>query len=642
MSDKKLTTFLTALDKLESRPIPLTGKAGRGREAPLFKALSELSPSALKSAEGKEAIERLLSAFLERLGDAALLPSMLDLFGARPDFGKDILRRISERESSDDRWGVERCLKVESGEGIKVFEELKKSLTEDSKDWPLEKAKKMLTIRSRTPVSRRDPVSTKLCEKALARLTQSLDDETARDWIVKTITWETARAGKEEPTLALAAIESLKQFPPVLALRAIKPLLTSIKRRVCVQRLEKIKASCREEMGLPDEQLNDVMAPALKIPDWISFDIKGRLQVSIGKDNPDYSLGFERQCQREADRVIEQWTTRLDGALTNQELWPMVAWKAIFAESGCPARQNLCQRLVWRGLEEVGADPIYMRWNGSQLCDVFNEPLKLKFEYIGLAHPLRMEKDELNIWRDDLLETGYVQPFPQLFRLFFPKAPMDKFTGCFFPSDPPRLGRSRSYKGLPLRGRSKEYEVTRKFGENEVTIWIGGSEQRIQSISWEFDPNFIQESEVARDLFDMIGASFFGDHAYWNQWNSELKMDNKNTWNKALALYKRAPKRLPAMRLKILKSILPSLPGHESVRCEGRFVIIDGEDGGIVELGSGNQHVLNHRSFVPPRDHTFREVDLPHERSTDPQLDRILGLIAYLAERVQKATAKNS
>ncbi|MDF1665058.1 MAG: hypothetical protein P1V97_25065, partial [Planctomycetota bacterium] len=142
MSDKKLTTFLTALDKLESRPIPLSGKAGRGREAPLFKALSDLSPSILESPEGKEAIERLLSAFLERLGDAALLPTVLDLFAARPDFGKEILSRIASREKSDDRWGVERCLKVEAGQGIKVFEELKKSLEADPNKWPLEKAKK--------------------------------------------------------------------------------------------------------------------------------------------------------------------------------------------------------------------------------------------------------------------------------------------------------------------------------------------------------------------------------------------------------------------------------------------------------------------------------------------------------------------
>jgi hypothetical protein len=641
MSDKKLTTFLSALDKLEARALPLSGKAGRGREAPLFKALADLSPGTLQSKEGAEAVDRLIAAFAERLGDFALLPAMLSLFGDRPDFGEKLQSLLGARKDSDHRWGAERLLALEEPKKKNnIYTQFQESLDEDPKSWPLQKAIKVLEIRSRTPVNRRDPVSTKICDKALQRLALSLDNAKGRDWIVKTIIWETARTGKEEPTLALAGIETLKSFPPIMMLRAVKQLLISIKRRVCVQRIEKIRDMGQEVLGLPPEQINDVMEAPYTLPEWFVFDMQGQLKATVGEEHGDYSVGYERQIQREAERVIEQWTTRLDSALTNEELWPLEAWRSIYVDAACAVRTSLCERLVW-GCYKGAEKPIYARFDGSNFTDVFGEKIKEDFQWVGIAHPLNVDMEELGLWREGLVEARDVQPFPQLFRLFFPKAPLDKFTGCFFPSDPPRLGRSRSYVGLPIRGRSSSHELIRKFGDNEVTIYVEGREQRIHSVMWLEEPTKIQESEFARDLFDMVGASFFGDHAYWNQWNSGLKTD-KNTWNSALALYKRAPKRLPALRLKILQNVMKDLLGSQYIRCEGRFVIVDSEEGGIVELGSGNQHMLEHRSFVPPRDHNYREVALPHERSTDPQLDRILGLIAYLGEKAHKAVEKDS
>ena len=242
-----------------------------------------------------------------------------------------------------------------------------------------------------------------------------------------------------------------------------------------------------------------------------------------------------------------------------------------------------------------------------------------------------MDKDELDLWREEVLGDAPRQPFPQLFRNFFRKPPTDNFLDCFMPTEPPDLGRGRGWNGLPLRGRSP-WELTRIIDNTEVTVLVDGADQLVSSIEWDNDPSDLAESELALDLFDLVGAAYFGDHMEWQAWNGTLLGDRAKAWSVALDRYKRAPKRIPALRKKLVQWMFKNgVPKPEGLRFEGRFCIIPGQ--AIVELGSGNMHDIDRRTWLPPRESQTRDVPMPHDPESDPQLTRILGLIAWLATK---------
>lgn len=632
MTQKNLESFLNALEKLEERPLPLSDKAARGREAPLFKAHAKLDAEDLGSDAYQQGRKRLIAALAVRLGDASLLPAVFDLAAQDSEAGDELMEALQARRDDQDIdiWGAERLLWwIEDSQGETDLGRFEDFLALEAKDFTFDDKVRLLEIRSRTPKKRRDPVSTQLLEGIARSLSQHAELEEAQSWIQKTIVWEAARMGKDEPTVALAAIEALKSLDSVVRLRLCRQLLNSLKRRVCIKRVEAILEETRTELALPESQLNDLMALALEVSEWVDIDLGGELVFDSKHEH--YEIGAERQYRREIDSILEQWTTRLEQSIILGEAWPFSVWKSIFPGSGCFVRGNFTKRLLWQAND--GDKAYFLRWDGDGFVDVFGEPCGEEFTDVKIAHPLFMDKEELSLWREFWKDYDAVQPIPQLYRLCFKRPPTKSFVGCHFPMKAPNLGRARTFVGMPLRGRG-DWEVTRSFGENMVTLYISSKEQKISSIDWDFEPDELTESEFCRDLFDLVGTLFFGDSGTWSGWNTDLRYDAKGSWDKALTIYKKAPKRLPALRRKVLDAVMSHIEGHENLRYEGRFVVIEGEGGGIVELGSGHLHRLQHRTYVPPRDEAYKELKLPHNRELDPHLDRIMGLIAYLAQNV--------
>lgn len=617
-----LASFLEQLDKLEQRPLPHPGNSARGRAAPFFRALENLEESALQ-ADGGALLERLAQALIERLGDLPLLPSILE--AARPALAERLLALLRERQELNERWGYERLLAVLDEDGCALFDVLGELLEGPSAALTPERARTMLDVRSRTPERWRDSSSTLLSERAAAALAQDTDDGRSRHWIVKVIAWESLRSEKDTPRVALVAIETLAAFPLFERLRHSRRLLDKVKRRVSRNRLEAVYQAARDEVLLPEEQLQDISAVAFAEPGiTVSCTDEGALAIEASDDILE-DRATRAQIERNVESTRELWATRLESALISRERWRYEVWCDVFRDSGCPVRAALCQRLVWAALDDD--DVIALRSTEDGFVDVFGEPFERTPQSLALAHPMDIEREELDLWRQLLIDEGWVQPFAQLFRPFFPRDILERFEGCMVPGDAPPRGRARSIAGLPLRGRAP-WELTRRLGEDEALVTVDGSDQRLVAIEWELDPHPRSRSELALDLFDLVGASYYGNHLSWQQWNRELLGDGEASWNKALKRYQRAPNRIPAIRRRWLEAIKHRLPNSERLSFNGRFAVIAG--GAIVELGSGNVHELRSRRYRPPRESLYRPVPLPHNRAADPQLDRVLGAVAAL------------
>lgn len=347
--------------------------------------------------------------------------------------------------------------------------------------------------------------------------------------------------------------------------------------------------------------------------------------------------GERRNLTREADRVWEQWTTRLEHALLNQERWPLPAWRAAFAEAGCVVRERLARSLLWvlddGGLGADAKPGLVLRWD-SGFKDVFGEDCKAEALFVRLAHPLNIDAEELSLWQEQFLATQEPQPFAQVFRNYFGDITSESFVGLAFPASVPKLSRARTWIGLPLRAVGNE-EIRRRIGAREVEISISAVGQRIESIEWDEEPSPLELSELALDLFDLLGTTFFGDAADWLRWNKDLQKDPQSAWKQALERYKKAHKRLPGMRLKLIEALKSKVPAFQSLRFEGRFAVIEGSSGGIIELGSGNLHRSDTRAYVPERAGEELAVPLPHPAVSDPQSARVLGRIAWLLSQTK-------
>src|SRR5690606_4444477 len=97
----------------------------------------------------------------------------------------------------------------------------------------------VLRLRLRTPAAQRDRTSARLARGALRALVAALPDVgRVQELTSQVLAAETRRAGKDEPELALAALDALAAVPPLARLELLAAFLPKVERKKVRTRME--------------------------------------------------------------------------------------------------------------------------------------------------------------------------------------------------------------------------------------------------------------------------------------------------------------------------------------------------------------------------------------------------------------------
>lgn len=411
----------------------------RGALPALFRALRAAAPADLQTGLGHLA---------EQLADTALVPPTLELV-RELDQGQAFLDLLPAKGRYCVQDQVLRLREVAPGSAW-TLSALELLLAEGPQDWtelaleagPEETCaalEDLLKLRLRVPARRRDRTSARLAEGALRALAGLAPDlGPVQRAVAQILAAETRRAGKGEPTLALAALETMAEFPVVERLRLFERWGERLTRRKVVTRLTELREAAEQELGLDPLERGELLArtggldpeTGLSVVDLdeggqigVGIDPRAglrRVELDPGEGPP--SRADERALQSAEAEVSSAWQAaceRLEGALVEGRAWSLHAWRTIF-DSDHPIWRALAPRVVWE--RRRGGQGTWFRvdWPEGELAaqDVFGDPVEFaEGDVVGLAHPTLADPEELELWQEWALEERQAQaPFLQLFR----------------------------------------------------------------------------------------------------------------------------------------------------------------------------------------------------------------------------------
>lgn len=122
-----------------------------------------------------------------------------------------------------------------------------------------------------------------------------------------------------------------------------------------------------------------------------------------------------KQLKKQLKTVVASQKIRLLQALRTARLWNATQWKNLFVQN--PVMHQFAIGLIW-GVYESGELKVTFRYMGDGSFNTSKgEEYKLSDAgKIGLVHPLELSKEELEAWKEQLLDHEVGQPIEQLWR----------------------------------------------------------------------------------------------------------------------------------------------------------------------------------------------------------------------------------
>ena len=367
----------------------------------------------------------------------------------------------------------------------------------------------VIKYRLASPAKRRDRTSARLARGAVLALAKLApgDSEVAASF-AQVVAAETRRAGKDDPELALAALEALGSAPPFERLRLLAPLGRGIDRAKVATRIEDALAAAAAEVGAGPEDRTDLLARTggLEADGWVRvpLDDGGEAKLRIASDGTlEQTIALEpggppgavtplgagarlgpadtrsiEAAARELTQARGDLARRLELALTSGRGWPVRLWKATF-QAGHPLWADLAPRVLWelRGTSTTAFEL------GPTLEGVLGDAIDLDAgTTVGLAHPARLEREELELWRERALERAVKadpaerrrpEPFPQRFRAVGADEPLEATTARFVGRQAHKqavgeMARRSGWTGFPLLGTGP-WDLTRALHTRAAT-----------------------------------------------------------------------------------------------------------------------------------------------------------------------------
>lgn len=571
--------------------------------------------------------------------------------------------------------------------------------------------KEGLRLRLQSAARRRDRTSSALARgvaRALAALAP--DDPEVPPLLAQVVAAEARRtAMKDEPALALEALAGLAAAPPLQRLRLLGPLLGVVDRPKVRSRIEEALEAAAAAIGAGPEERVELLARTggLEADGWarVPLDEGGEVRLRPAADgtieresgsttSPRLAAADARAveaAERELAAAREDLIRRLEQVLVHARAWPVRLWRAIFL-GGHPLWADLARRCLWE-LRGTPARAFELGDGGPE--DVFGGPVALPDDgLVGLTHPVTLERDELELWRERALERAQTdprraEPFPQRFRAVVvasePVSALARFAGREAHKQTlGELARRSGWTGFPLPG-SPPWELTRTFsrsgasarlvvedapvpvappppkgrrpaltGERELDedAAFGPSRDprararrgppeaaprvKVASVTLEARPGADLKAplaELVRDLEALTDPLATVDASWLRGWAQRKWRDEKESWREVVLRYRLGSPALVEVR-KLLVGALARAAGS-SVRLEDRFVITRTH---VLELGTGFVHEGPAKDHVPPwkvdellAGRLGETPRLPLEPAADPETHEIVSRALALA-----------
>lgn len=129
--------------------------------------------------------------------------------------------------------------------------------------------------------------------------------------------------------------------------------------------------------------------------------------------------------KKQLKTVVTNQKLRLEQALSSERLWPAAQWTELFVKN--PVMHQFAIGLIW-GLYDNGElkDTFRYMEDGS-----FNTADEDEYDFpengmIGLVHPIELEKETLDAWKEQLSDYEITQPIEQLERTVYHVADEEK------------------------------------------------------------------------------------------------------------------------------------------------------------------------------------------------------------------------
>lgn len=239
-----------------------------------------------------------------------------------------------------------------------------------------------------------------------------------------------------------------------MALNSTPQALLSVDQISRKFKFKQVKAAAGEaleyaakEMGISKQELEDQIVPNLGFDDALKqvfdygercftvylnaalelevFDEKEKKMKNLPapgkKDDPEKSaVSYERykQLKKQLKTVVNNQKLRLDQALSAERLWTTEKWQQLFVKN--PVMHQFAIGLVWGVYDEHDLTDTFRYMEDGSFNTVDEEEYELsEAASIGLVHPIELDQETLDAWREQLADYEIKQPIEQIDRKIY-------------------------------------------------------------------------------------------------------------------------------------------------------------------------------------------------------------------------------
>ena len=238
---------------------------------------------------------------------------------------------------------------------------------------------------------------------------------------------------------ANAAIWSLSELPDGMGAKALARISAKIPYPKVRAKVETAMNKAAEAAGISRDVLDEIVVPIY------GFDQNGNLIVSIGdgaanlvqctdgkieirwtsetgKDVKAPTTKMKEDAKSEIKQIKAQikdmnqdLTTqknRIQSFYLKNKFLPYENWKQSYIAH--PFIGKMCQSLVW--IAHLGDKAISGRWDGKDFRDLKDDTIDIEKANFQLWHPVLVDDQEVEMWRDKFADANIIQPFRQIWR----------------------------------------------------------------------------------------------------------------------------------------------------------------------------------------------------------------------------------
>lgn len=162
-----------------------------------------------------------------------------------------------------------------------------------------------------------------------------------------------------------------------------------------------------------------ILTPALELE---VFDENGKklknLPAPGKKDEPEKAKAASdayKLLKKQLKTVLNNQKLRLEQALCSERLWPTDKWEALFVKN--PVMHQFATGLIWGLYEDQTLKETFRYMEDGSFNTVDEEEYELPDSgMIGLVHPIELDKESLDAWKEQLSDYEIVQPIEQIDR----------------------------------------------------------------------------------------------------------------------------------------------------------------------------------------------------------------------------------